>query len=157
MSPQNKIILLIEDNRDDEELVRMAFEENHLINEIVTAHDGLEALDYLFGRGPYSGRDTSIQPQLILLDLKLPKMGGFEVLNALRADPRTRLIPVVVLTTSSQDEDKSKSYTLGANSYIRKPVQFEQFVKAAGALGLYWMVWNESPPAAASGLEKGTT
>lgn len=157
MNPQNKTILLVEDNCDDEELIRMAFEENRLVNEIVTAHDGADALNYVFGLGPYAGRDSSIQPQLILLDLKLPKKNGFEVLRALRADPRTRLIPVVILTTSSQDEDKLKSYALGANSYVRKPVQFDEFVKAAGALGLYWMVWNEPAPAAALGLEKGKT
>ena len=155
MNPKNKIILLVEDNRDDEELIRMAFEENRLANEIVAAHDGAEALDYLFGAGAHAGRDISIQPQLILLDLKLPKLNGFQVLSHLRGDERTRLVPVVVLTTSSQDEDKLKSYQLGANSYVRKPVQFEQFVKAAGALGLYWMVWNEPPPAASRALVSG--
>jgi two-component system response regulator len=126
-----KVILLVEDNPDDEAL---------------TLRDGVEALDYLFGTGPHAGRDTRNQPQLVLLDLKLPKLGGLEVLQRMRADHRTKLQPVVILTTSNEDQDILSSYELGANSYIRKPVDFDQFIEAVRQLGLYWLVLNMPPP-----------
>lgn len=144
---KNQVILLVEDNPDDEMLALRAFKKNNITNEIVVARDGVEALDYLFGNAGYAGRDTTHQPALILLDLKLPKMDGLEVLKALRADARTRLIPVVVLTTSKEEDDLLKSYTFGANSYIRKPVDFNQFIDAVRQVGLYWLVLNEPLPA----------
>ncbi len=139
-------ILLVEDNPDDEELTLLAFKKSKLSNEIIVAHDGVEALDYLFGTGDYTGRDTSDLPQLVLLDLKLPKLDGIEVLERIRTDERTRLLPVVILTSSREQEDLIRSYTLGANSYIRKPVDFNQFIEAVQQLGLYWLVLNERPP-----------
>ena len=139
-------ILLVEDNADDEALTLRAFKKNNIMNEIVVARDGVEALDYLFGTGAHEGRDTSIQPEVVLLDLKLPKLDGLEVLERLRADDRTRLLPVVVLTTSNEEKDIVTSYELGANSYIRKPVDFQQFIDAVGQLGLYWLVLNVSAP-----------
>ncbi|MCC6801414.1 MAG: response regulator [Anaerolineae bacterium] len=139
-------ILLVEDNPDDEELTLLAFKKSKLSNEIVVAHDGVEALDYLFGTGDYTGRDTSDLPQLVLLDLKLPKLDGIEVLERIRTDERTKLLPVVILTSSREQEDLIRSYTLGANSYIRKPVDFNQFIEAVQQLGLYWLVLNERPP-----------
>lgn len=144
---KNKIILLVEDNPDDEELTMRALKKNNISNEIVVARDGAEALDYLFARGKYSKRDTSIMPQLILLDLKLPKIDGIEVLKQIRSDDRTKLLPVVILTLSKEQQDLVDGYSSGANSYIRKPVDFKEFVKAVGQLGLYWLVLNESPPA----------
>lgn len=141
-----KMILLVEDNPDDEELIRMALKDSHILNSIVAVHDGAEALDYLFGRGIYAGRDVADKPQLILLDLKLPKVSGLEVLKQLRADPHTRLVPTVILTSSSQEEDMLASYENGANSYVRKPVVFEDFAKAVRQLGLYWLLLNEAPP-----------
>jgi len=150
---ENKIILLVEDNPDDEVLTLRALEKNNILNEVVVAHDGVEALDYLFGSGVYSGRDTSVMPQVILLDLRLPKVDGLEVLRRLRADERTKLLPVVVLTSSDEERDIVESYSLGANSYIRKPVDFDQFVEAVHYLRLYWLVLNESPP---RGRGKGT-
>ena len=141
-----KIILLIEDNPDDEELTRLALQENNLLNRVVVAHDGVEALDYLFATGPYAGRDLSATPQLILLDLKLPKIDGLEVLRRLRADDRTKLLPIVVLTSSNEEHDLFASYSFGANSYVRKPVDFVQFTEAVRQLGLYWLVLNQSPP-----------
>ncbi len=141
-----KIILLVEDNPDDEELTLLALRESNILNEVVVAHDGVEALDYLFGAGKWAGRDLSQRPQIILLDLKLPKLGGLEVLERLRADPRTALVPVVVLTSSSEEEDVLASYRLGANSYVRKPVEFHRFVDAVHQLGLYWLLLNEAPP-----------
>jgi two-component system response regulator len=119
---------------------------NNILNEVVIARDGAEALDFLFGRGPFAGRDVTIQPQIILLDLKLPKIDGLEVLRRLRQDPRTRLLPVAILTTSNEERDILASYELGANSYIRKPVDFEQFMEAVRQLGLYWLVLNVPPP-----------
>lgn len=144
---ETKVILLVEDNPRDEALTRRALAKSNIINEIVVAHDGVEALDYFFGTGAFAGRDLSIMPQLVLLDLKLPKMDGLEVLRKLRADKRTRRLPVVVFTSSSEEEDVISSYSLGANSYVRKPVEFEQFLEATKQLGLYWLVLNESPPA----------
>ena len=140
-----KIILLVEDDPDDEVLTLRALEKSNILNGIVVAHDGVEALDYLFGEGSYSGRDTSVMPQLTLLDLKLPRMDGLEVLRRIRADERTKLLPVVVLTSSKEERDLIESYKLGANSYIRKPVDFVQFRKAVKQLGLYWLILNEPP------------
>jgi two-component system response regulator len=140
-------ILLVEDNADDEQLTLRALRKNNILNEVVVVRDGQEALDYLFGDGEYAGRDPAVQPQLILLDLNLPKVGGLEVLRRLRADPRTRLLPVVVMTSSDQDEDVVGSYQLGANSYIRKPVDFTHFTESVRRLGLYWLVLNRPPPA----------
>lgn len=138
-------ILLVEDNPDDVELTFRALRKSKILNEIVLANDGVEALDYLFGRGKFAGRDTSIMPQVILLDLKMPRMDGLDVLHSIRANESTKLLPVVILTTSSEDRDRIESYSLGANSYIRKPVDFNQFVEAVRQLGLYWLVLNEAP------------
>lgn len=142
----NGMILLVEDNPDDEALTVRALKKNHVVNELVVARDGEEALDYLFGTGTFAGRDPEQRPQVVLLDLKLPKLDGLEVLRRLRADPRTRLLPVVVLTSSQEERDLLDSYSLGANSYVRKPVNFLEFVDAAGQLGLYWLVLNQPPP-----------
>ncbi len=142
----SKIILLVEDNPDDEALTLRALKKNNILNEVVVAHDGAEALDYLFGAGPYAGRDPSEPPQVVLLDLKLPKVDGLQVLRRIRADERTRLLPVVVLTSSKEEQDLLNSYSLGANSYVRKPVDFNQFMEAVRQLGLYWLVLNEPPP-----------
>jgi two-component system response regulator len=140
-----KIILLVEDNPDDVTLTMRALKKSNIMNEIVVARDGVEALDFLFGTGQYAGRDTKTNPQVILLDLKMPKLDGLEVLRRIRADARTQPLPVVVLTTSSEDRDRIESYKLGANSYVRKPVDFNQFVEAVQQLGLYWLVLNEAP------------
>ena len=142
----NKVILLVEDNPDDETLTLRALSKNKILNEIVVARDGAEALDYLFGTGAHAGRDTTIQPQLILLDLKLPKIDGLEVLQRLRADPRTALLPVTILTTSNEERDIVASYQLGVNSYVRKPVDSDSFIEAVRQLGLYWLVLNTAPP-----------
>ncbi|WP_018410670.1 response regulator [Methyloversatilis thermotolerans] len=141
-------ILLVEDNPDDEALTLRAFHKNRIANEVIVARDGVEALDYLFGTGPHAGRDLSIAPAVILLDLKLPRVDGLEVLRRVRADARTNLLPVVILTTSREQQDIYEAYQLGANSYIRKPVDFEKFIYAVGQLGLYWLVLNEpvDPP-----------
>jgi CheY-like chemotaxis protein len=141
-----KIILLVEDNADDEELTLRALKKNNIQNEVVVARDGVEALDYLFGTGAYAGRDTSNVPSVTLLDLKLPKVDGLEVLKRLRADERTKFLPVVILTSSKEDQDLLNGYKFGANSYIRKPVDFAQFMEAVRNLGLYWLLLNESPP-----------
>jgi two-component system response regulator len=143
----NRVILLVEDNADDEALTLRAFQKNRIANPVFVARDGAEALDWLFGTGPWAGRDMSVSPQVILLDLKLPKVDGLEVLRRIRADPRTKLHPVVVLTSSQEDQDLVRSYDLGANSYIRKPVDFDQFVHAVGQLGIYWLVLNQPSPA----------
>lgn len=140
------VILLVEDNPDDQALTERALARNNIRNTVVVAKDGAEALDWLFGRGQYAGRDPAQLPALILLDLKLPKVDGLEVLRQLRADERTRLAPVVILTSSREEQDLTQGYSLGANSYIRKPVDFAQFVEAVRQLGLYWLVLNERPP-----------
>lgn len=142
----DKVILLVEDNPDDEALTLRALKKNNIHNEVVVARDGVEALDYLFGTGLHAGRDTRIQPQIILLDLKLPRVDGLEVLRQLRADPRTSNQPVAILTTSNEERDILSSYQFGANSFIRKPVDFEQFMEAVRQLGLYWLVLNIPPP-----------
>ncbi|MBM4306999.1 MAG: response regulator [Deltaproteobacteria bacterium] len=142
----NKIILLVEDNPDDEALTLRALKKNNILNEVIVARDGVEALDYLFGTGKYAGRDLNNMPQVILLDLKLPKIEGMEVLRRIRADERTKLLPVVILTSSKEERDLINGYKLGANSYIRKPVDFDQFREAIKQLKLYWLVLNEPPP-----------
>lgn len=142
----NKIILLVEDNPDDADLTLRALKQHNILNEVVLAPDGAAALDYLFGTGAYAGRDTSQMPQLVLLDLKLPKVDGFEVLRRLRANDRTRFLPVVILTSSNEEQDLIAAYHNHANSYIRKPVDFVQFTEAVRLLGLYWLVLNELPP-----------
>ena len=139
----SKVILLVEDNPDDEELTRVAFEESRIANELVVTRDGAEALEWIYGTGAHEGRDLRVMPSVILLDLKLPKIDGLEVLKRLRADDRTRRIPVVILTSSKEQEDVARSYDRGANSYVRKPVDFSQFLDAAKNLGLYWLVMNE--------------
>ena len=139
-------ILLVEDNLDDVMLTLRAFKELNIGNVIVVAHDGEEALDYLFGTGQHAGRDVSERPAVVLLDLKMPKVDGLEVLRRLRADPRTALQPVVILTSSSEEQDMIMSYQLGANSFVRKPVDFDQFARAAKQLGLYWLLLNQAPP-----------
>jgi len=143
---KDKIILLIEDNPDDEALTLRALKKNNIKNEVVVTHDGAEALDYLFGTGSYTGRDLTIMPQLTLLDLKLPKVDGLEVLRRLRANELTRFLPVVILTSSNEEQDRVNGYGLGANSYVRKPIDFGQFIDAVRQLGLYWLILNESAP-----------
>jgi CheY-like chemotaxis protein len=143
---QEKIIVLVEDNPNDEALTLRALKKNNIANEIVVTRDGAEALDFVFRRGSYATRDTNQIISVILLDLKLPKVDGLEVLRKLREDKNTSLLPVVVLTSSKEEQDLIKSYRLGANSYIRKPVDFSQFVDSVRQLGLYWLVLNESPP-----------
>jgi two-component system response regulator len=141
-----RFILLVEDNPDDELLTLRALKKNNIANEVVIAHDGVEALDFLFATGAHAGRDTTMQPQVVLLDLNLPRISGHEVLKRLRADPRTRHLPIVVLTSSKEDEDLLESYTNGANAYVRKPVEFSQFTEAVKTLGLFWLILNERVP-----------
>ena len=143
----SKVILLVEDNASDEKLTLLAFKKCGVSNEVIVMRDGAAALDYLFATGKYAGRDTSVLPTLVLLDLKLPKVDGLEVLRGIRADPRTKLLPVVILTASKEDEDVLRSYSLGANAYVRKPVEFAQFAEAAKTVGLFWLLLNEPPPA----------
>lgn len=143
---QHNVILLVEDNTDDETLTLRALKKGKILNEVVVARDGAEALDYLFGTGIHAGRDTSIQPQLVLLDLKLPKIDGLEVLKRLRGDARTALLPVTILTTSNEERDVVTSYQLGVNSYVRKPVDSDSFIEAVRQLGLYWLVLNTPAP-----------
>ena len=142
---ENKPILLVEDNPDDEALTLRALKKNNILNEVTVVRDGAEALDYLFCQGAYAGRDASRHPAVTLLDLKLPKVEGLEVLKRLRADERTRLLPVVILTSSKEEQDLVNGYRFGANSYIRKPVDFVKFMEAVRQLGLYWLVLNEPP------------
>ncbi len=141
-----KTILLIEDNPDDVELTMRALEKNNIVNEIVVARDGAEALDFLFGTGAYAERDSTDPPALVLLDLKLPKVEGLEVLRRIREDDRTKYLPVVILTSSREEEDLINSYKLRCNSYVRKPVNFNQFKSAVHQLRLYWLLLNEPPP-----------
>lgn len=140
------VILLVEDNSSDEELTLRALKKSNIANRVVVARDGAAALDYLFARGAYADRDMKEVPQVVLLDLNLPKLGGLEVLRAIRADERTKLLPVVILTSSSEDKDLAGGYASGANSYIVKPVDFTQFADAVRQLGIYWLVLNERPP-----------
>jgi two-component system response regulator len=140
------IVLLVEDNPDDEELTLMAFKHSKIANEVVVVHDGVEALEYLFGANQSSGDTVNELPQVMLLDLKLPRLSGLDVLKRIRSDPRTQLLPVVILTSSSEEEDILSSYRLGANSYVRKPVEFEGFAEAIQQLGLYWLIINQPPP-----------
>jgi CheY-like chemotaxis protein len=142
----SKTILLVEDNLDDVELALRALKKNNIKNEVTVVHDGAEALDLLFGTGKYAGRDISILPTVVLLDLKLPKIDGFEVLRRLRANPNTKFLPVVILTSSKEEQDIINGYSLGVNSYVRKPVDFNHFAEAVSYLGLYWLLLNESPP-----------
>jgi CheY-like chemotaxis protein len=141
---REEVILLVEDDPDDEFMTRRALEQNNLCNEVVVAHDGEQALDYLFGTGSYEGRDTTVMPQVILLDLGLPKVDGLEVLKRIRSDERTRRLPVVVLTSSGEEQDRVESYVRGANSFVRKPVDFVEFAAAVQPLGMYWFVLNET-------------
>jgi CheY-like chemotaxis protein len=143
---KNNVVLFVEDNKRDEMLTLRAFEKSSFATEIVVAHNGVEALDYLFGTGEYTGRDTTILPQMILLDLKMPKMDGIQVIKRLRSDKRTRALPIVVFTSSSEQEDIIRSYELGANSYVRKPVDFGEFAEATRQLGQYWLLLNETVP-----------
>jgi two-component system response regulator len=142
-----KVILLVEDSPDDVELTLRAFKRSHLMNPIVVARDGIEALDYLFATGTHEGRDVTSLPQVMLLDLKLPRLDGLQVLERVRANPKTKLLPVVILTSSTEQRDLLGGYTRGANSYIRKPVDFQEFVEAVRQLGLYWLLLNHPPPA----------
>ncbi len=142
----NKMILLVEDNPNDEELTLRALRKANIANEVAIARDGQEAIDFLFGTGKYAGREPPAMPAVVLLDLKLPKLNGIDVLNRIRADPRTKLIPVVVLTSSSEDEDMLRSYQSGANSYVRKPIEFAAFAHAVTQLGMYWILINQTPP-----------
>jgi two-component system, response regulator len=146
MKMPNKIILLVEDNPDDEALTLRALKKSHIANEVVVTRDGAEALDYLFCRGPHSARDPDILPAITLLDLKLPKVDGLEVLEQIRANPATRYMPVAIFTSSKEEQDLIEGYRLGANSYIQKPVDFNRFIGAVQNLGLYWMLMNEPPP-----------
>ena len=143
---ETKVILLVEDNPDDEALTVRALRKNKILNEIVIAHDGVEAWEYLSGEGAHAGRDVAMTPQVVLLDLKLPKLDGLGLLRRLRADDRTKRIPVVILTSSNEEQDRINGYELGANSYVRKPVDYDQFVQTASQLGLYWLVLNEPSP-----------
>jgi two-component system response regulator len=142
-----KTILLVEDNPDDRDLALMAFEHSKIANEIVVAEDGAAALEYLFGTSTKNAGSTSSPPQIVLLDLNLPKVDGLEVLRRIRSDPRTKRLPVVILTSSDEERDMVESYERGANSYIRKPVDFAQFIESVQQLGLYWLVLNQAPPA----------
>jgi two-component system response regulator len=148
---RDKIILLVEDNPDDELLTLRAFKKGNILNDVVVARDGVEALDYLFCEGQYADRDKNLMPQVVLLDLKLPKLDGLEVLRRLRADERTQLLPIVILTSSDEEQDIVDSYRLGANSYIRKPVDFQQFGEAVQQLGLYWLLLNQGLPKGRNG------
>jgi two-component system response regulator len=145
---ETKTILLVEDNPDDEALTLRALKRNNILNEVIVARDGAEALDYLFAQGEYNDRNASQLPEVVLLDLKLPKIDGLDVLRRIRSDPQTRRMAVVILTSSNEERDIISGYDLGANSYIRKPVDFNQFMEAVRQLGVYWLVLNVSPPSA---------
>ncbi len=147
----NKVVLLVEDNEADVLLTARAFQKHNIANEIVSVSDGAEALDYLFATGKYAGRDAAMLPAVVLLDLNLPRIDGLEVLRRIREDSRTHLLPVVILTSSREDEDRLRGYSLGANAYVRKPVNFTEFAEAAKTLGLFWLVLNEPPPGRADG------
>jgi CheY-like chemotaxis protein len=142
----DRYILLVEDNADDEALSVRALKKNGVQNEVVVAHDGVEAIEFLFGTGKHAGRDVRALPAVVLLDLKLPRLDGHEVLRQIRSDPRTKTLPVVVLTSSIEEADLCKSYGMGANSYLRKPVDFDQFMEAVRQIGIYWLVLNQAPP-----------
>lgn len=142
----NRVILLVEDNPDDVELTMRALKKNNITNEILIVKDGVEALDYLFGTGAHADRDVDVMPAIVLLDLKLPKVDGHEVLRRIRADERTKLLPVVILTSSKEEEDRVQGYKNGCNSYVQKPVDFNQFSEAVSKLGMYWLLLNEPPP-----------
>ena len=146
MSEPTKVILLVEDNADDEVLTLRAFKRSHVLNPVVVARDGIEALDFLFARAAYSDRAEAPLPALMILDLKLPKLDGLGVLKGMRADPRTRLVPVVILTSSKEEQDLIAGYSLGANSYVRKPVDFTEFLEAVRVLGVYWLMMNQALP-----------
>lgn len=143
---KDKVILLVEDSQRDEELALRALRKNNIKNEVVVARDGAEALDYLFGTGAHAGRNTAELPAVVLLDIKLPRIDGLEVLRRLRADERTELLPVVILTSSNEEKDRLEGYISGANSYVRKPIEFSEFAEAVRQLGLYWLLLNEPPP-----------
>jgi two-component system response regulator len=147
----DQVILLVEDNPDDEALTLRALKKNQIMNEVVVAHDGVEAIEYLFREGQHAGRNPDEMPQVILLDLKLPRVDGFEVLRRIREEPETRYLPVVILTTSNEEQDRLKGYGLGANSYVRKPVEFSEFIEAVKQLGLYWLLLNQNAPVPRSG------
>jgi two-component system, response regulator len=153
---EEKIILLVEDNANDVILTERALKKSHILNKVVAVKDGVEALDYLLGTGDWAGRDLSIMPQVVLLDLNLPKINGLEVLKRIRADERTQLLSVVILTSSKEESDLINGYSLGANSYIRKPVNFNDFAEAVRQLGLYWLVLNEKPPCETRNLSNKT-
>ncbi|HTQ85816.1 MAG TPA: response regulator [Candidatus Solibacter sp.] len=142
----DQVILLVEDNPDDQALTLRALKKNQIMNQVVVAQDGVEALEYLFCTGPHAGRNPDEMPQVILLDLKLPRVDGFEVLRCIRENARTRFLPVVILTTSNEEQDRVKGYGLGANSYVRKPVEFTEFIQAVKQLGLYWLLLNQNAP-----------
>lgn len=144
---EESVILLVEDNPDDEALTLRALKKNNIRNEVVVARDGVEAVDFLFATGAHAGRDLSALPHVVLLDLKLPRMDGFEVLERIRASEATKFLPVVILTTSNEDQDRLRGYGLGANSFVRKPVEFDKFIEAVRQLGLYWLILNEAAPA----------
>lgn len=152
---RSQLILLVEDNADDEALTLRALKKNNIRNDVVVVRDGVEALDYLFGTGTYAGRNLAEMPQVILLDLKLPRVDGLEVLRRLREEARTRLLPVVILTSSNEEQDRINGYGLGANSYVRKPVDFNQFLEAVRQLGLYWLILNEPVPVQRPTQSKG--
>lgn len=145
-SDLNKKILLVEDNLDDVTLTLRALKKNNILNEVIVTNDGVEALDYMFGTGKYAGRNLDDVPSVILLDLKLPRIDGLEVLRRIRADESTQMVPVVILTSSKEEHDLVAGYTLGCNSYIRKPIDFDQFLEAVKQLGMYWLLMNEPPP-----------
>lgn len=153
----HRTILLVEDNADDEALMVRALAKINLAEDVVIAHDGAEALDYIFGRGDHAGRNISDAPQVVFLDLKLPKMDGFEVLQALRTAPETKLVPVVLLTSSNEERDRLRGYSLGANSYVRKPVHFTEFADTVRLLGHYWLALNEHPPVGIKAAEGAGT